>query len=376
MSIPPHGRRAVIVRTATGFDKRPRRNPRAAVRRSGAPPRLGHGSDRSPPCSSSSCCPRRRRRERVDLGAAHRLDDGGLRGHRRRALDTPAVEERDRRRAHDGASSIHLDGRPPTSGRGQRRLALRLTGEPTRDQIAAALEARILAARSATRGARRLATTWSRRPRVPARVAAARHGLVRVEGRRSWSSTSAPDRRAESPAPSTQRLPRAGRRPCRPARPRSVVVAQAPQSRPSGRDARRRSMRCASVLPLAGRARGAPHRASRPSTRAGRSASSGCAMVVAGIVSLVVAWLGSGAVGHVPDDAGRAALIARGLRRVRRGARGAVAAAHRGRGVIALVPRSLVVRGGHGRRRPRATARDARHAARPGSAMPRGRGVA
>ncbi len=285
-----------IVRTATGFDKRSARIARpytlAEMRRTIAALLLVILLPALVIVNASTWAVRTA------------LDDAAFAATVGRVMDTPEVEEAIAARATTAVIDT-LDAAPGRLATVS-AVVLRLTGEPTREQIAAALEARILAALSvpAVEAARDDAIRAVHAVLLGA--ATDDDGLVHVDGSQVVLDLGPIVERVAGAV--DERLPRAGLANL-PAGQTTIVLAEAPQlATVTTTIDILETLRI--VLPLALLALivailALAHRRRRAVGLIGM------AMVVAGIVSLVIAWLGSGVVGRVPDDP-VAALIAKG----------------------------------------------------------------
>jgi len=282
-----------IVRTATGFDKRCARNPPIytlrVMRRTLATVLLLVLLPALVLVNASSWA----------LRTA--LDDAAFARTVGRVIDQPDIEEAIASRAATTivATLDEAPGRLATVG----AVVLRLSGSPTKDQITASLQARILAALStpAVEGARDDAI----RAVHAFLLGAARgdDGLVRIDGSQVVLDLGPVVERVAAAV--DDRLPQAGLAQLAPGT-ATVVLGDARQIQTLTTvvdvlDTLR------VVLPLAVLAvvvaiLALAHR------RVRALGLIGMAMIVAGLISLVVAWLGSGIVGGLPRDAIAAAI--------------------------------------------------------------------
>jgi hypothetical protein len=223
------------------------------------------------------------------------LDDTAFTRTVGRVMDEPAIEDAIATRAATTIVST-LDaapGRLATVG----AVVLRLTGEPTRDQITTALQTRILAALSSpgVRAARDDAVRAVHAFLVGA--ATDGDGLVRVQGSQVVLDLGPVVERVAAAV--DDRLPQAGLA-ALPAGQATVVLGDAPQVKTLttavGTLDRLRIVLPLALLALVVAILALAHRRLRALGLIGM------AMIVAGIISLVVAWFGSGIVRGVPRD--------------------------------------------------------------------------
>jgi hypothetical protein len=232
------------------------------------------------------------------------LDDAAFAATVGRVMDTPAVEDAIATRA----TTAVIDTLDTAPGRlaTVSAVVLGLTGDPSRDQIAAALEARILTALSAPRVEAARDDAIRAVHAVLLGAATRDDGLVHVDGSQVVLDLGPIVEQVAGAV--DDRLPRAGLANL-PADQTTIVLAEAPQLATVTRTVDiLEALRI--VLPLALLALvvailALAHR------RARALGLIGMAMVVAGLVSLVIAWLGGGIVGRAPEDP-VAALVVKG----------------------------------------------------------------
>jgi hypothetical protein len=229
------------------------------------------------------------------------LDDAAFARTVGRVLDEPAIEDAIASRAATTIVST-LDAAPGRLATVS-TVVLRLTGEPTRDEITSVLQARILVALSSP-GVRAARDDVVRA--VHAFLLGAATGdnrLVRVQGSQIVLDLGPIVERVAAAV--DDRLPQAGLA-VLPAGAATVILGDAPRLETAttviGALDTLRIVLPLALLALVVAILVLAHRRLRALGLIGMT------MVVAGIVSLVVAWFGSGVVGGVPRDAVAAAI--------------------------------------------------------------------